>query len=647
MMLPHGAISENKNCKPYHPDEILGANQAREARGRELTEDHLQQEETKDSVVLAKDSSSIASVEKQNSDLLNQDLKNDQILSIASRIEVLKSNYSKETDLIILLESYLDDYKETQNSWTFAEWVSDLILEQEHTITSKQYGYDSCNPGDLEIEESILNLLLIDRQIIDILLSPSLSLEAVTEAHKLYCEVRSSHIASKSAFENEKKYFEQHVQHAKFIEQYNTAEINYTNSKKDYHNTIYGPKFPPISTYEIKNLYYAGLQNKRIFETYKEYLAVTYRSLERAKELEQVYQKASEIMEKSGLFFTEKAKMSEEILKKGSEDQQIPNRNFVTIFDHLAHDHLALVTATIEKNQVMIDHLVKRISLLKEAKSASQKQLNTFRDLSQNKANEYCQKSLPLFQESIDSFLSAYHLLKYQHPSSPCEASQALSDRGLHLKNTALVFQIPPIAPEQKTPYPSEKLAIIEAARMNAEQVIQEKTDVTKRLYHAKITHFLYEKLSVFNEMFEIKSLKENVNNERSKRLALEWKHQHENEASRYKKLDDQLQKGAQLDEQKRQKLEERIAAERQELDKSINKEREALMHQPPPILLAYLEEAVKHFEESINFFDRLSQLSQYELNSNEVPVMVKTAFESKTKGNNLIRNIKNLMFPD
>ena len=504
--------------QPYKGTEVRDST-AHNPEGERRREEEVQDsdEEARGTVIHSSESreaSTVSSKITQNNNAAVRDFKGRQIELITSKIDFLKANHPDQTDLISLLESYLQKYETILDLRTFDQWRTDALMQDQQKVTAEQQL--SSKPDATKAQQSILNLLTCEHEILNALLVEPVQLERA----QAYSRMRSIYALSKDAFENARRLLKQKSEYDAAINEHIKTEIEYEDARKAYYRGIEEHyKFNTSShktSQHIKDLYAIGFAKKKIFQAGQTNFNLYYGSLEKVKRLQQQSLIASDAIAKSASFFHQKATALERLLTQRSEQKEI---NFyhhqATTLDLLAQDHLSLAQAITEDNTVATEHIKKLISFALHAKSVFEGQLSIFqyakRSALPQKIADNHQKSFCLLQEAGQSFLSAYQLLKDQATSIPDHQSQDSYHRGRNLMNTALVFQLPLIPDERRAHYHPDYLATIEAAQHHAERVIQTAPLEEKRLYHEKIASFLYERISVLNHYFETLSLKQTI----------------------------------------------------------------------------------------------------------------------------------------
>lgn len=443
----------------------------------------------------------------QNNDAAIRDFKNHQVELITSKIAFLKANYPDQTNLISLLESYLQKYEEVLDLRTFDQWRTDMLLQEEQKVElEKQH---CSNRYAMEAQQSALKSLRCERNILNALLTTSVQLKRARE----YSQLHSIYLLSKDAFENARRQLEQKSQYDMTIDEYINAEGVYVQAKKAYYNAVEEENRCRLSPNESKSLRAPAVAKKRAFQAYQASLNFNYGSLEKVKSLQQQCVMASDAMAKSGSFFKQKAILVEHLVTQrlGLKEIDCYHHQISTLY-LLAQDHLSLAQAIIEENIVVTEHIKNLVSFALQAHSAFEHQLSISRDINQRalpwNIAESHKKLFHLFQKAGQCFLSAYDALKRETPSPQ---SQALHDRGLDLMNVAKISQLPPLRPDQRANYHPDWLATVDGAQYYAKLAIQTTGIEIALLYYEKKASLFYEKKLALDQCSEILSLKQNI----------------------------------------------------------------------------------------------------------------------------------------
>ncbi len=589
---------EDPNLHGSHPTTTEEARREEEARDS----NNPAAEEQRDSVFHVselREALPASEETTQNNDVAINDLKSAQIEFITSKIDFLKINHSDQTDLIFLLESYLQKYEKVWDLRTFNQWKTDVLLQEEQKVAFEQSR--SPNSYATKAQQSSLSLLRCEDHILNALLLEPAHLKRAQD----YSQIHFIHSLSKDAYENANRQFELHSQQNLTINEYGIAKQEYETAKNSYHTAFQQETNArrtntPFDPAHSKDLHTQALAKKNTLKTCLAKLTSNYGSLEQAYRLQQQCLRASDAMGKSGSFFKQKAAILEYLATapRLRQAEAYCYYHQARGLGLLAQDHRSLAEAITEENAAMMDRSKKLISFALEAKSAFECHLSTLQYLKQSGlpqalANNY-QKSLSFLNKAGQHFLSAHQSLKDLGLSPE---SQDLYDRGSHLMNVAKVFQLPLIPDDQRVYYYPDWLATIETAQHHAERAIQTATHEEESLYHEKIASFLHEKILALNDYFETNNLKLSY-------LAEPPKPQYS--------ADNPI-----------------FSPPRQETPTCY-----------------FLEQAASQFLESSNRYQQLSQLSLSELNSQESQLLIQVAAETKTRATRLLLHTKNLLFP-
>ncbi|MBX9578656.1 MAG: hypothetical protein K2W97_09340 [Chthoniobacterales bacterium] len=600
MMRPGGEPHEGAD-----PHESALQNPQKERREEEGQKSDQTTQEERDSVFHVselREALPSSNETTQNDEAAFRDFKNGQIELITSKIDFLKANHPDQTDLISLLESYLQKYEAILELRTFDQWRTDALSQEQQKVTAEQQL--SLKPDDAtKAQQSVLNLLTCEHEMLNALLAEPVQLERA----QAYSRIRSIYALSKDAFENARRLLEQKSDYDTTLNEHIKAEIEYLCAKKAYRTKLEEEKCcHPFNRKAAKDarlaLYNLGIPKKRAFEASEEKLKILYGSLEKAKQLQKQSLIASDAMAKSGSFFQQKATASEHLLTQCSEQEETScYHHYATTLDLLAQDHLSLAQAITGENTAIVDYTKKLIYFAKHAKLAFEHQLSTLqkiksREVTQPLRDSY-QKSFHLLKEAGQCFLSGYQLLKDQGPSTPDDQSQNSYHRGLNLMNTAFVFQLPLIPHKQADPRYSDYLRTIKEAQQHAEHVIQIAPHKEEHLYHAKIASFLYEKITALNHYFQTNDLKATYLTESPKPQYLGY-----------------------------------------------NPIPQLPRNQTPTFY--FIEQTASRFLESSNLFQKLSQLSPSQLELPKTEQLIKAAVEKKSQASRLLLQTKALVFP-
>ncbi|MBM3857313.1 MAG: hypothetical protein FJ390_05040 [Verrucomicrobia bacterium] len=228
-------------------------------------------------------------------------VKNQQIEFLAAKISFLKNLYPDETNLISLLESYLNKYnEEVFDLRTFDEWRTNLITEQQNTVALVQQR--DRTRKDVNIESNKLTLLIRDQEILSALFSDPVELERARTSYQL----RFINLQAEEAFEKAKIYFKQYKECKTALLENYTAASERSQSRNAYYNAKSGNRtteHTPETKDYLNFLYNKGLEKKRIFQACQAKLTLTYGSLEMANQFEKEFLSASQALTQSGFYF--------------------------------------------------------------------------------------------------------------------------------------------------------------------------------------------------------------------------------------------------------------------------------------------------------------------------------------------------------
>lgn len=435
------------------------------------------------------------------------DLKSREITSITAKIEFLRTSYPDKIHLILILESYLEQYKESLNISSFDEWISDFMIEKQRTIMELQEAKPSA--VDFELQNILSNIVISEQKILNALLSTLPNLEMAEASY----QIREIHLQAKDAIQKRKSYVEQYSNIEKAIQEYLKADTERSRAKRAYYDAkeeAYRWNWSPNKTEkEITPLYTEGIQKKKIFKEIEKKFTSTYQSLELAKKRLKENCSAAHALKTASLYFRTVAMTLVDFSERRLPEEEVACYKNSNITRHLlAQDHVLLASKIVEGDQSSIDELHKSIAIALEAKFAFDCQLSVLehlKGLTTPNRKATLPPSLSLFEQAGCTFLSAYHALKHDRQST---LSEKLKQEAISLMYIAHIFQIAPIQEEKKKFYSSDLLTTIERAQFHAQSFVD--GNQPNPLYHQKIAHFLYEKFVALNSGLEIAVLKRN-----------------------------------------------------------------------------------------------------------------------------------------